>query len=178
MVPVSSRAVCGQRKSRYALLSGASTQTGLLSPAVRRVQCAVGDVRSQVQPLGDAAPPAVRGEQSTSALSLSGRRTTMLGALLLSGAAMQPRAVHAAELPGMVLRILPNQPQPVMFPRKVLATNLAVLMMRSSYETMDELDFIAQDAFQVSPTHTAPHITSHPAGSMQPAQQECARARA
>eukprot|EP00955_Chlamydomonas_euryale_P114001 366245-Chlamydomonas_euryale.AAC.36 len=40
-------------------------------------------------------------------------------------------------------------PQPVMFPRRSLDQRFAVLLMRSTYEAVDDLDFMPMDKFQV-----------------------------
>lgn len=45
--------------------------------------------------------------------------------------------------------IPPGAPDPVKFQRKRLNLKFAVLLMRSSYEAVDELDFIAMDKFQI-----------------------------
>mmetsp|Transcript_21884 Transcript_21884/g.30443 ORF Transcript_21884/g.30443 Transcript_21884/m.30443 type:complete len:323 (+) Transcript_21884:35-1003(+) len=42
----------------------------------------------------------------------------------------------------------PPPPEPVKFPRKRLNQRFAVLLLRSTYETVDALDFIAMDQFQ------------------------------
>ena len=47
---------------------------------------------------------------------------------------------------GGLLPTLP--PEPVQFPRKPLDLKFAVLLMRSSYEATDDLDFIPMDQFQ------------------------------
>ena len=47
---------------------------------------------------------------------------------------------------GGLLPTLP--PDPVQFPRKPLDLKFAVLLMRSSYEATDDLDFIPMDQFQ------------------------------
>ncbi|KAL0035664.1 hypothetical protein WJX79_006735 [Trebouxia sp. C0005] len=40
-------------------------------------------------------------------------------------------------------------PEPVAFPRKVLDQRFAVLLLRSTYDAVDALDFIAMDQFQI-----------------------------
>lgn len=40
-------------------------------------------------------------------------------------------------------------PDAVLFPRKALDLGFAVLLMRASYDAVDDLDFIAMDKFQV-----------------------------
>ncbi|XP_024403433.1 uncharacterized protein [Physcomitrium patens] len=44
---------------------------------------------------------------------------------------------------------LPQAPDPVLYPRKMLNLKFAVLLMRSAYEAVDALDFIPMDKFQV-----------------------------
>jgi hypothetical protein len=39
--------------------------------------------------------------------------------------------------------------EPIGFPRKQLDTRFAVLLMRSSYDAIDELDFIPRQQFEV-----------------------------
>lgn len=39
-------------------------------------------------------------------------------------------------------------PQPIKFPRRALDSRFAVLLMRSSYEAVDDLDYIPMDRFQ------------------------------
>lgn len=51
--------------------------------------------------------------------------------------------------------IPPPAPEPVKFQRKRLDLKFAVLLMRSSYEAADELDFVAMDKFQVKVGGTA-----------------------
>ena len=46
--------------------------------------------------------------------------------------------------------MIPLSPQPIKFPRKVLNLKFAVLLMRSSYDTVDELDFVPMDEYQIS----------------------------
>lgn len=45
--------------------------------------------------------------------------------------------------------ILPLPPAPVQFPRKSLNRKFAVLLMRSAYDAVDDLDFVPMDKFQV-----------------------------
>ncbi|KAG6552847.1 hypothetical protein Mapa_005502 [Marchantia paleacea] len=45
--------------------------------------------------------------------------------------------------------IIPAPPEPVQFPRKTLNLKFAVLLMRSAYEAVDDLDFIPMNKFQV-----------------------------
>jgi hypothetical protein len=60
----------------------------------------------------------------------------------------------ATGLTAAVRRALPpfslpfSAPEPVRFPRKALDPALAVLLMRSSYDAMDALDFIARQDFE------------------------------
>jgi hypothetical protein len=51
--------------------------------------------------------------------------------------------------------IPPPAPEPVKFQRKRLDLKFAVLLMRSSYEAADELDFVAMNKFQVKVGGTA-----------------------
>lgn len=45
--------------------------------------------------------------------------------------------------------LLPGpKPSPVQFPRKPINLKFAVLLMRSSYEACDDLDFVAMNKFQ------------------------------
>lgn len=49
----------------------------------------------------------------------------------------------AAGLPGNFADFFsPSQPEPVLFPRKSLTQVFAVLLMRSAYEAVDDLNFI------------------------------------
>jgi hypothetical protein len=43
-----------------------------------------------------------------------------------------------------------SPPEPIGFPRKQLDTRFAVLLMRSSYDAVDALDFIPRQQFEVS----------------------------
>ena len=50
---------------------------------------------------------------------------------------------YAAGLPGNFADFFaPSQPEPVLFPRKSLTQVFAVLLMRSAYEAVDDLNFI------------------------------------
>lgn len=49
---------------------------------------------------------------------------------------------------GKGIFLLASPPDPVQFPRKPLDRRFAVLLMRSSYEATDDLNFIAMDKFQ------------------------------
>ncbi|KAJ9531575.1 hypothetical protein QJQ45_014960 [Haematococcus lacustris] len=60
-----------------------------------------------------------------------------------------PYKSHALDLYDYINRVFPAPPQPVLYPRKQLSLPFAVLLMRSSYEAVDALDFIAMDSFQV-----------------------------
>lgn len=44
---------------------------------------------------------------------------------------------------------LPAPPEPVRFPRKALNLRFAVLLMRSSFDAVNALDFIPMDKFEV-----------------------------
>ncbi|KAL2652578.1 hypothetical protein R1flu_020706 [Riccia fluitans] len=44
--------------------------------------------------------------------------------------------------------IVPGPPEPVQFPRKNLSMKFAVLLMRSAYEAVDDLDFVPMNKFQ------------------------------
>ncbi|KAK9807874.1 hypothetical protein WJX72_011848 [[Myrmecia] bisecta] len=71
-------------------------------------------------------------------------------AVLLSA----PQAALAASLPGISGSNLFDmssftQPEPVLFPRKAVDQRFAVLLLRSTYDAVDALDFIAMDTFQV-----------------------------
>ena len=64
---------------------------------------------------------------------------------------------------GRLIRALPVplpasflQPEPVKFPRKTLDQRFAVLLMRSSYDAVDALDFIPMDKFEVGAGGTQP----------------------
>jgi hypothetical protein len=46
--------------------------------------------------------------------------------------------------------LIPRPPEPIRYPRKILNLKFAVLLMRSSYDTVDELDFVPMDEFQIS----------------------------
>lgn len=51
--------------------------------------------------------------------------------------------VRAADFPGSIADFFsPSQPEPVLFPRKTLDQVFAVLLMRSAYEAVDDLNFI------------------------------------
>eukprot|EP00198_Chlamydomonas_reinhardtii_P010335 XP_001699672.1 predicted protein [Chlamydomonas reinhardtii] len=80
-------------------------------------------------------------------------RTSRRGALLstalgaLSLALPTPQAT-GADLAEYLSRAFPPPPEPVMFPRNKLTQPFAVLLMRSAYEAVDDLDFIAMNDFQ------------------------------
>jgi hypothetical protein len=57
------------------------------------------------------------------------------------------------------------QPEPVLFPRKALSQVFAVLLMRSAYDAVDQLDFIPM----VSSTHWGSGCPSHLMAQLQPA---------
>lgn len=46
--------------------------------------------------------------------------------------------------------MIPRPPEPIRYPRKLLNLKFAVLLMRSSYDSVDELDFVPMDEFQIS----------------------------
>lgn len=56
-------------------------------------------------------------------------------------------ALHACCAVGVQVMV---QPEAVRFPRKPLQLNFAVLLMRSSYDAVDALDFIPMERFEVS----------------------------
>ncbi|GBF90150.1 hypothetical protein Rsub_03283 [Raphidocelis subcapitata] len=118
-------------------------------------------------------PPAAGSEDSSGCISggshpaatsrsgSSGRR-----AILVSSAAAALAAVPAARasvappqaptLAGRISGALPlplpipiGGPQPVGFPRKTVDQRFAVLLMRSSYDAVDELDFVSMEKFQI-----------------------------
>ncbi|CAL5223952.1 g6555 [Coccomyxa viridis] len=63
----------------------------------------------------------------------------------------KPQESKAAGLPGPFADFFsPTQPDPVLFPRKALDQVFAVLLMRSAYEAVDDLNFIPMDRFQAS----------------------------
>lgn len=58
------------------------------------------------------------------------------------------QASHAAGFSGNFADFFsPSQPDPVLFPRKALDQVFAVLLMRSAYEAVDDLNFIPMVAF-------------------------------
>jgi hypothetical protein len=61
--------------------------------------------------------------------------------------------VPPALLPPPTLAAFPSlpssQPEPIPFPRRTLGQLFAVLLLRSGYEAVDSLDFIAMDDFQI-----------------------------
>ncbi|GFR46801.1 hypothetical protein Agub_g8433, partial [Astrephomene gubernaculifera] len=96
------------------------------------------------------APPSRR--VATQALSpgspSASSRRALLGAMLIGipfGASLK---AEAAEIQDYISRVFPSAPEPVTFPRKSLNQPFAVLLMRSGYETVDELDFIPMNEFQ------------------------------
>ncbi|KXZ54425.1 hypothetical protein GPECTOR_5g79 [Gonium pectorale] len=54
----------------------------------------------------------------------------------------------AADLTDYLSKVFPPPAEPVLFPRKALNQTFAVLLMRSAYETVDDLDFIPMNDFQ------------------------------
>jgi len=81
------------------------------------------------------------------------RRTSLqlAGGMLLQAipVLVHPGSAEAAGLGDAITRVFPPPPQPVLFPRKALGQAFAVLLMRSSYEAVDSLDYIPMDSFQV-----------------------------
>ena len=73
-------------------------------------------------------------------------KTPKLAMLMLSLCSQSPvQNAAAAGTPGsMLLNALGigNEPEPVLFPRKALNQVFAVLLMRSAYDAVDDLDFI------------------------------------
>ncbi|CAK0738295.1 hypothetical protein CVIRNUC_001022 [Coccomyxa viridis] len=79
------------------------------------------------------------------------RDIMLLSAALLSYQASYPKGSCAAGLPGNFADFFsPSQPEPVLFPRKSLTQVFAVLLMRSAYEAVDDLNFIPMDRFQAA----------------------------
>ncbi|KAL6764498.1 hypothetical protein V8C86DRAFT_2471112 [Haematococcus lacustris] len=80
------------------------------------------------------------------------RRAVLSAGVLAALTAWQhtaPYKSHALDLYDYINLVFPAPPQPVLYPRKQLSLPFAVLLMRSSYEAVDALDFIAMDSFQV-----------------------------
>ena len=50
------------------------------------------------------------------------------------------------------------QPEPVAFPRKALDQRFAVLLLRSTYEAVDALDFIAMVRWHLTCNAAAPQL--------------------
>eukprot|EP00892_Ulva_mutabilis_P004717 jgi/Ulvmu1/2617/UM014_0068.1 len=79
------------------------------------------------------------------------RRAYLAAFLTLSSQYSVPNAAQASvagfQLPWSSFGKV--QPGPVRLPRKQLVLNFAVLLMRSTYEAVDALDFIAMDQFQI-----------------------------
>ena len=66
---------------------------------------------------------------------------------------------NAAGLPGNFADIFaPTQPEPVLFPRKSLTQVFAVLLMRSAYEAVDDLNFIPMVRLALCLCTCAPHV--------------------
>jgi hypothetical protein len=65
-------------------------------------------------------------------------------AVALTGSLQKLSQAFPFPLPGVA------NPEPVKFPRKPLDQRFAVLLMRSSYDAVDALDFIPMEAFEVS----------------------------
>lgn len=62
-----------------------------------------------------------------------------------------PAVIDPAAVPGGgSLRFAAPVPEPVRFPRSRLDRRFAVLLMRSTYEAVDDLDFVAMNNFQVT----------------------------
>ncbi|KAG2436194.1 hypothetical protein HXX76_006506 [Chlamydomonas incerta] len=78
------------------------------------------------------------------------RRGALLGTALgaLVSLALPTRPATGADLSDYIYRAFPPPPEPVMFPRNKLTQPFAVLLMRSAYDTVDDLDFIAMNDFQ------------------------------
>lgn len=105
-----------------------------------------------------------RSTACTFSSAASSRRGVLAGLLgLIAGAGTAEAAVPAlspsagAGLAGQLNRALsfplfPVSVEPVAFPRKQLDQRFAVLLMRSSYDAVDALDFIPRQQFEVK-TH-------------------------
>ena len=66
---------------------------------------------------------------------------------------------YAAGLPGNFAEIFsPSQPEPVLFPRRSLTQVFAVLLMRSAYEAVDELNFIPMVRLASCLLTSSPHV--------------------
>jgi hypothetical protein len=125
-------------------------------PARCRPRCAAAAALQQRgAPHYSSEPPAA------AAAALAGRRSALLSAATAGLAALAPAPARAASVappapPGLAARLLPvplplplGGPEPVAFPRKTLDQRFAVLLMRSSYDAVDALDFMSMEKFQV-----------------------------
>lgn len=75
---------------------------------------------------------------STSSLT----RRCFLAGSMFGAHLLQTPTVIASELQDYISRAFPPPPEVVLFPRKTLNQPFAILLMRSAYETVDDLDFI------------------------------------
>ncbi|EFJ45566.1 hypothetical protein VOLCADRAFT_94019 [Volvox carteri f. nagariensis] len=75
-------------------------------------------------------------------------RRCLLAGSFISVPFTQASVSYASELQGYLSRVFPPAPEPILFPRKALNQPFAVLLMRSAYETVDDLDFIPMNEFQ------------------------------
>ena len=97
---------------------------------------------------------------SSSSSSSSSRRALLLGAALgtVVTLTLTPGAALAASSnPGLLdprsflpTFFSPIQPEAIRFPRRALNQTLGVLLMRSAYEALDELDCFPLDKFQIA----------------------------
>ncbi|GLC41889.1 hypothetical protein PLESTB_001043800 [Pleodorina starrii] len=77
------------------------------------------------------------------------RRCLLAGTTgMLAAPFLRTPTASAADLQDYLSRVFPQAPEPILFPRKNLAQPFAVLLMRSAYETVDDLDFIPMNDFQ------------------------------
>ncbi|KAL4428540.1 hypothetical protein ABPG75_002629 [Micractinium tetrahymenae] len=108
-------------------------------------------------------PPQQQAEHSRSALL---RHALLSAAAAAALPALRPASAAAAALPplqpaaaallsgprsSLVLaepQLVPLQPGPIAFPRRQLGLNFAVLLMRSGYEAVDDLDCVPMDEYQ------------------------------
>ncbi|KAL3147223.1 hypothetical protein ABBQ32_002719 [Trebouxia sp. C0010 RCD-2024] len=70
-------------------------------------------------------------------------------ALAVSAGLAWPQSAYSFSFPPNLDFSHLVQPEPVAFPRKALDQRFAVLLLRSTYDAVDALDFIAMDQFQI-----------------------------
>ena len=99
----------------------------------------------KVEEVDDDAPPPI---------SAAAARANASVASAVASASADSASLAATSAPNTYLPVspgfsLPLPPEPVRFPRAPINIKLAVLLLRSGYETVDDMDVMPMDQFQI-----------------------------